>query len=211
MYSTLRTRWDIANTPLRDIPLFLFPKNKLVYFVGQSSTGKSTIASRFRAKFPRINIQGEFARSIMEKERWKRSDLENDKIFLALQRLIVEKHKELLSSVNRDFAIVDRSVIDTLFFCRQRFGKEFVQDLEFEIFRICEEMKQRAIVIHFPFEPKFIDDDGIRLLPSAENEALFRSCLRDVNIKFHTLLALNQEERVQEILNVISAESKKIS
>jgi hypothetical protein len=214
----LETRWDIANAPITDAPLTLFP-NRYVYFVGQSSTGKTFMTNRFRAEYPKACIHSEIARGIMAEMGWARADLEGDDgIYLRLQCLILEEHRRILAEWAEypTFAIVDRSPIDALHYIASRLSPDAAPDgvavpaavglvgRGAEIGKDLLKSMRGHVIIHFPLHGPFVRDDGVRIPPSAAAEDALVARLEASGLPFHTLRSTTAEERMGEILGEIA-------
>jgi predicted ATPase len=200
----LQPQWDVANAPLHDVPLTFFPR-KLLFLVGQSSTGKTTVANALQAAYPRLMVYGEVARRIMDEHGWTRDNLDDDETFFELQRLIVDAHTQLLSQWSGDFAVVDRSVVDALYFCRMRFGVESARSKQLEelVRGACTNGMANAVILHFPFKPSLVEDDGTRLPSLPLGDASFLACLDALGLEYHTLQASSTADRVEELLRVV--------
>jgi len=203
----LKTRWDIANTPIvQGITLYCFPR-RLVFFVGQSSSGKTWMVKVFQKRFPNIKIHSEFARSIMQKEGWTRNDIEDQSIGTELQKQLCLMHSELLkryaSGEEYPFAVVDRSVLDALFYLHLLYpgNTDFSQYVSQEVFSILK----KQVIIFFPFHSQFATDDGVRKMPKAVDDILWQDILKP--FKHHKLQSFEEEARFEEIMTVIRATS----
>jgi nicotinamide riboside kinase len=190
----LQTRWDIANTPITHIPLTFFPCQKTVYFIGQSSTGKTTLHLYFQDRFPGVKVQSEVARQIIEQQKWTRDQMETDeKVFMELQKRIVEAHLDvILNDQNpEEFTLSDRSFFDALFYLKSRnHHAEYESRLSSPRLQralgILRDTK-RSILIFFPYVNSFVRDDGTRLKPTKELDEVFINMMKEARLKFWVL------------------------
>ena len=98
--NAMATHWDIAQQPQKEEEMFMIakPSTRRVYFVGPSSTGKTTMVNAMAKLYPQAVIHKELARNIMKKHNITLQDLKVDVSTVAwLQGEIIRQHAKLMA------------------------------------------------------------------------------------------------------------------
>ena len=219
--NAMATHWDIAQQPQKEEEMFMIakPSTRRVYFVGPSSTGKTTMVNVMAKSYPQARIHKELARNIMKKHNITLQSLEGDVSTVAwLQREIIRQHAKLMAgqwcnlSRYSELEFYDRCLIDALAFCKQRVGEDAYQDVvkskEFQNFLPAYRDMMNTRFVLFGAVEDFRTDDGIRLVASnhqqhVEEQLVYEKILNDLKIPFVVLSESNPDERKDKICRIV--------
>lgn len=180
MVGLLQTRWDIANAPVNDIKLTVFPRIT-VFFVGQYGTGKSHLLKAIQVEYPRIKV--------IEQHTSNNNNIHNDHQFRRFQLDLIRSRLELLNTLESEFVLIEGSIVDCLVMLIVA-GLNHDYD-ENELFRLI----RKSLFVHFPSS----NVDSVRDMMDEE----YVSILKRTGCRFLSLKSIKETDRVREIMNFI--------
>ncbi|KAG4066294.1 hypothetical protein HA402_000518 [Bradysia odoriphaga] len=112
MIGLLETRWDVANAPVQDIKLTIFPR-KLIYFIGDHGTGKSSVMDAFKAAYPKIKIIRK--EQVLTNHRQEKCSIQQDHLENGdLQSEFLNAHTQILNTFKSELVLIESSILDCL-------------------------------------------------------------------------------------------------
>lgn len=182
---SLETRWDVANTPVNDIKLTIFPR-KIIYFVGEHKTGKTRTLNAIKAAYPKIRIISK--EEILMGQQIEDLDQEDDIKFCDSQQYLIEAHSKLLSKLQSELVFIEGSMVECIVNLKGRDVNH--NNNETELLR----SMTNCLFVYFP-----ISSPG----KSQKNED-FLDILKRMGGRYHYLIKSSESERYSEIMDFIA-------
>lgn len=189
MVGLLKTRWDVANAPVHDIKLTIFPR-KLVYFVGHRRTGKTQILDAIGATYPKMKIirQEQILLNHLNKH-----SIQHDLAFCDLQFELINAHTKLMNSLKSELVLIEGSMLDCFVNLKRRVLSHGYNENE-----LLRPMKN-CLVVYFP-----IFDENCNGKPQVNKDYLDMLDRID-GCRYHCLDTRFESDRYTEIMNFIGS------
>eukprot|EP01102_Stenamoeba_stenopodia_P008287 TRINITY_DN236_c0_g1_i2.p1 TRINITY_DN236_c0_g1~~TRINITY_DN236_c0_g1_i2.p1 ORF type:complete len:642 (+),score=118.29 TRINITY_DN236_c0_g1_i2:94-2019(+) len=220
--NAVEKRWDVANLPTKPIRAFLVPRRH-VYFVGPSSTGKSTLIKKLTATletdvFKNYVVVGKLAevgRRYFEERKIQGDDMKtNPLLAVEAQEEIWKRQCDEEEKLIGELALVDRSSLDTFYYAK-KYGRvsyeEFERRLDGERLKKtlerCRCSEQSLFVLVKPVDAnatykkdgtRALDDDPSKWMAEGEE---YERLLNQYNIQYVVIDMLDLEERVNVVMS----------
>lgn len=194
MVGLLETRWDVANAPVQDIKLTIFPR-KLIYFIGDQGTGKSSVLNMFKANYPKIKIISK--EQILEKVNGqcltKVDHIKHGDVPSALMTV----HSKVINNFKSEFVLIESSILD----CFINLDRNVLTAAGFNEIELLQTMKH-CLVVYFPIFEESHGHPGKQRI----NENYF-DLMEHSGCRYHSLKTRSVSGQYQEILNFIRKSS----
>lgn len=182
MVGLLTTRWDIANAPVNDIKLTIFPRIP-VFFVGQSGTGKSHILDVIKAEYPKIK----FIQCNQQKQ-LSANNTSDELKSPGFQLDLIKAWLDLLNTLESEFVLIEGSIVDCLVNLK---GVDLTHNFkENELFRAIK----KSLFVHFRLSK-------VDHIDKTDEE--YVQVLEGMGCRYHSLKSTTETERITEIMNFI--------
>jgi len=226
-------RWEVANLPTQNVFAMLIPRMH-IYFVGPSSTGKTTLMNDLKKRIEEIRLQklkrqievkvvSEIGRNVCKDRGVSGADMKEDsELAISVQKEIWSRQVQKERELEGEFVLVDRSGIDPLFYAQtlgnmdnDSFREELNDEAQFQ--QMLGRYRSKSQSLIFLVKPVDADvtmkRDGMRALPGKVEEWFqdaerYEQLLNHFKIPFFPIDSLDREQRVNTILGEISRQCK---
>ncbi|CAG8649308.1 11392_t:CDS:2, partial [Dentiscutata erythropus] len=186
-----KTKWKVTQQPVIENFINILPRKKIV-IIGAHSVGKSTIARIIKIHNNNAILVNEIARTIIEKFKIDVNTLKDDpEKYFKFQAFIIRSQCIIEEQIEHKFAILDRSILDTIVYT--------------QIY--CKKLWKKLLCMKKP-KKECLENDGIRMVPKDIDELVtfsndLKKLMDEFNIKYHLVSDLDVNQRYSKIMKII--------
>lgn len=198
------------------------PRPKNIYVVGAQCTGKTTLVNALAVHFhnPSNRIwQGnkiaepllikEVARNVLREHKFTAVDItSSSERALELQKLILQAQDQAERAAGSEWFISDRSGLDPITYAKVYASEDAATEmLKMESWIQLKENMRSAVVLVCEAGPRWLVDDGVRLMPRDDDEwagihRIFCRVLRELDMEF-TIISKEMTDLSERVALVV--------
>lgn len=199
--SSLDTRWDIANQPVKPVCMRIRRRHVGVVLCGSSSSGKTTLRTALQQRPAMAGLApiGELARTIMEENKWTRETLQAEGwgLFVRLQEMILHRQDSIEQKcvAQQQGFVSDRGLDPLMYLATCRGVTDRARDWRAWKDTPCLQSliarHRRCLVVLLEPVEKLLKDDNERIVPTIAEAQLqteqLKSILDELGIPFYCI------------------------